>query len=166
MIIAPIRFAKTQPDAIIPIYAHPGDSGLDAYVPTHAEYVIPPGSTGLVGLGIAVELPCLDAPLQLELVVRPRSGLSLRSSIRIANAPGTIDAGYRGEIKVVVDNRGDYLLHVRHGLKICQLVPNVIYRAQVVEVPFAHLSETQRQASGFGSTGQTTTGNEIDPLGC
>ena len=131
--------------ARLPERAHPGDAGLDLYAA--ADVDIPAGEARLVGTGLAVALPP-----GTEGQVRPRSGLALRHAVTVLNAPGTIDAGYRGEVGVVLVNHGRQAFRVRQGMKIAQLVVAPVVEVEVVEAQ-DDLPETARGGRGFGSTG-------------
>lgn len=130
--------------ARLPARAHPGDAGLDLFAA--ADVDVPPGETRLVGTGLAVALP-----RGTEGQIRPRSGLALRHGVTVLNAPGTVDAGYRGEVGVLLVNHGRRTFHVRRGMKVAQLVVTPVVEVEVVEADA--LSETARSGGGFGSTG-------------
>ncbi len=140
-----LRIKKTHPDAIIPRRAKPGDSGLDlhAFIPEGSVY-IPAGSRERISTGIAIELP-----EGFEGQIRPRSGLA--NSAGVQTAFGTIDNGYRGELWINLFNHSFNGHTVRHGERIAQLVICPVALPTVVEVE--ELSETERGADGFGSTG-------------
>ena len=140
-----VKFLRTDPSATLPSYAHPGDAGMD--VCSIDELVLPPGERALVHTGLKMELPP-DAEAQ----VRPRSGLALKHGITVLNSPGTIDAGYRGEIGVILHNAGGEPFIVKRGMKIAQLVVAPVTRVEAVEVE-DDLSGTERGSGGFGSTG-------------
>jgi dUTP pyrophosphatase len=112
--------------------------------------VIEPQTTALVPTGFAIELP-----EGYEAQLRPRSGLALRHAVSLANAPATIDADYRGEIKVILINCGKTPFEVKHGDRIAQMVIAKVERANFVEVNA--LSETDRSTGGFGHTGLSST---------
>lgn len=128
----------------LPARARPGDAGLD--LSAAADVEIPAGETRLVGTGLAVELPA-----GTEGQIRPRSGLALHHAVTVLNAPGTVDAGYRGEVGIVLINHGRRTFRVRRGMKVAQLVVAPVVDVEVVEA--ASLSETARSEDGFGSTG-------------
>lgn len=132
-----------------PVYAHPGDAGADL---TAAEAVtLAPGERATIGTGVAIALPDGYAAF-----VVPRSGLAARHGITIVNSPGTVDAGYRGELRVTLlntDPREPY--EVRAGDRIAQLVIQRIVRARFV--PVETLPGSDRGESGFGSTGYGTS---------
>jgi dUTP pyrophosphatase len=130
--------------AILPCYAHPGDAGLDLFSVEKRE--IPPGESALIGTGIVIELP-----EHTEAQIRPRSGLALNHQVTLLNTPGTIDRGYRGEIKVIMINHGKKPFMVEEGMKIAQMVIKPVLTVDVVRVE--ELSETPRGEGGFGSTG-------------
>ena len=140
-----LRFRRMRNTATDPSYAHENDSGLDLY---SAEYaMVPAGGSALIKTGIAVELP--DGT---EGQVRPLSGLALRSQVTVLNAPGTIDAGYRGEIGVILINHGTRPFEVHSRMRIAQLVITSTLRVDVLEVN--ELTSSDRGSRGFGSSGQ------------
>lgn len=139
-----IKIVRLSPEAQLPRYEHADDSGLDLFA--IAPHAILPGDTALVPTGIAIELP-----LGTEAQIRPRSGLALKHAITLVNTPGTIDAGYRGEIGVIVINHGKQPFEVLKGMKIAQMVIAPVIRAELEEVE--QLSESVRGGGGFGSTG-------------
>ena len=140
-----ILFKKLRPEAIIPEYATPGASGMDVASPV--DVTIEAGETVMIKLGFAIAVP-----EGYELQVRPRSGLSLKTKLRLPNAPGTIDSDYRGEVKVILANLGSEPFPVRRGERIAQLVPAPVLKAEWREVK--SLDDTDRGAGGFGSTGR------------
>ena len=135
---------KSDPSAQLPTYAHPGDAGMD--VRSLETVTLAPGARALVRTGLVFQLPP-DAEAQ----VRPRSGLALRHGVTVLNAPGTIDAGYRGEVGVVLVNLGQEPFTVEKGMKIAQVVVAPVARAEIVEVE--ETDATERGTGGFGSTG-------------
>jgi dUTP pyrophosphatase len=140
----PVR--RLDPDLPMPAYAHPGDAGAD--LRAAADVVLPPGGRATVGTGVAVAVPDGWAGF-----VHPRSGLASRHGITVVNAPGTIDAGYRGEVRVVLLNTDPAEpFTVRRGDRIAQLVVQPVARARLVEV--AELPPSPRGEGGFGSTGR------------
>lgn len=139
-----LKIKRIDTNAKLPEYAHPGDAGLDLFSVVDA--VIEPGCTGLIGTGIVIELP-----EGTEAQVRPRSGLALKHQITVLNTPGTIDEGYRGEVKVLVINHGKEPFHVTCGMKIAQMVIQHVLRVDVEECDT--MSESQRGIGGYGSTG-------------
>ncbi len=140
-----VRFKKISPEAVLPAYAHPGDAGMD--VRSVEDVTIQPGARALVRTGLVMELPP-DAEAQ----VRPRSGLAFKFGVTVLNSPGTIDAGYRGEVGVLLVNHGDAPFEVRKGERIAQLVIASVVRADIEEV--ASVDSTERGEGGFGSTGR------------
>ncbi|ABW30185.1 dUTP diphosphatase [Acaryochloris marina] len=139
-----IKIIKLTESAQVPRYSHADDAGLDLFA-IEAQKILP-GASALIPTGIAIELP-----QGTEAQVRPRSGLALKHSITVLNSPGTIDAGYRGEIGVILINHGQETFQVVEGMKIAQMVIAPIMRAEIEEV--TELSATQRGEGGFGSTG-------------
>jgi len=133
-------------DLPLPRYETAHAAGLDLMACVTADIVLEPGSRVLVPTGFAIALP-EDAEAQ----VRPRSGLALRHGVTVLNAPGTIDADYRGEIGVILVNHGDAAFTVARGLRIAQLVVAPVARATLIEA--AELPATPRGEGGFGSTG-------------
>ena len=142
----PIRVPVLRVDADLPLpaYARPDDAGLDLHA---AEVVtLAPGERALVPTGIAVAIPAGFAGFVL-----PRSGLALRHGVTVLNTPGLIDAGYRGEVKVLLVNHGHEAVTLSRGDRIAQLVVQRVER--VVLTPVAELPASGRGAGGFGSTG-------------
>jgi dUTP pyrophosphatase len=140
-----LKVRRLDAGARLPSRAYPGDAGLDLYALD--ETVLEPGARASIGTGIAVEIPDGQAGLVL-----PRSGLAARHGIALVNAPGLIDAGYRGEIRVLLlntDRRESFA--VQRGERIAQLVLVRVEAPEVVEVGELALSE--RAAGGFGSSG-------------
>ena len=135
-------------DLPLPSYQSALAAGMDlmAAVPADAPLVIAPGARALVPTGIAIALA-----EGTEGQVRPRSGLAMRHGLTVANAPGTIDADYRGEVQVLLVNLGHESVNITRGMRIAQLVVAAVTRAQLREV--ASLGETPRGSGGFGSTG-------------
>jgi dUTP pyrophosphatase len=129
----------------LPAYATEHAAGLD--VVAAESLTLPPGGRHAVATGFAIAIPEGH-----EVQVRPRSGLALKHGITCLNTPGTIDADYRGEVKVILANLGDAPFDVVRGERIAQLVPAPVLKARFSEVD--DLDETQRGAGGFGSTGQ------------
>ncbi|MCM1982207.1 dUTP diphosphatase [Lyngbya confervoides] len=140
-----LNVVRLHPLAKLPCYAHPEDAGLDLFAiePT----CLAPGESKLIKTGIAVALPP-----GTEAQVRPRSGLALHHAITVLNTPGTIDAGYRGEVGVILINQGQQPFEVTLGMKIAQMVIAPVLRVQIHEVEA--LGASPRGGGGFGSTGQ------------
>ena len=147
-----VTYRKLTPDALIPTYAHKGDAGADIYALVNDHITIPPGGTALIPTGIALKIPG-----GYEAQVRPRSGMSLKTKIRVSNAPGTIDSNYRGEIGVILDNRGNAPYIVQKGDKIAQLVFNKVPTADFIEGEVDTEEINTRGENGFGSTGTNVT---------
>lgn len=130
----------------LPRYAHSGDAGLDLYA--RESVTLKPGERALVPTGVAVAIPAGHVGL-----VHPRSGLAARHGVTLVNAPGTIDAGYRGEIKAIVANTdADTPVVLERGARIAQLVVQRVETVRVV--PVSSLPDSERGAGGFGSTGR------------
>jgi dUTP pyrophosphatase len=141
-----LRVARLDPRATLPTRAHPGDAGLDLHALEAA--TLAPGERASIPTGIAVEVEPGHAGLVL-----PRSGLAARHGISVVNAPGLIDSGYRGELRVLLLNTDrSEAFELSAGDRIAQLV--VIAVALVEPVEVAELSETPRGAGGFGSSGR------------
>jgi dUTP pyrophosphatase len=139
-----LRVKRLTPSATLPRRAHPGDAGLDLCAAVDLD--IPPGATRLVGTGLSLELPP-----GTEAQVRPRSGLALKHSVTVLNAPGTVDEGYRGEVSVILINHGPAVFEVKRGMRVAQLVVQPTLAVDVTDSPV--LSDTSRGQGGFGSTG-------------
>lgn len=140
-----IPIVRLDPELPLPSYAHPGDAGADLH--TRVEVTLAPGERRLVPTGVALALP--EGYVGL---VHPRSGLAHRSGLSIVNAPGTIDAGYRGEIQVCLINLdGSTPIELRRGDRIAQLVIQRHETARFTEVDT--LDVTARGSGGYGSTG-------------
>jgi dUTP pyrophosphatase len=136
---------RLHPDLPLPAYALPGDAGAD--IVAAADLVLAPGERAVLPTGVAIALPDGVAAF-----VHPRSGLAARAGLGLVNAPGTIDSGYRGEIKVIVINHDlSRELRLKRGERIAQLVFQRVERARFVEV--AQLPESERGSGGHGSTG-------------
>jgi dUTP pyrophosphatase len=152
-----LRIMRLAHGADLPLPTHQSAlaSGIDllAAVPADAPAVIQPGRWASIPTGSVVALPA-----DCEGQVRPRSGFAARYGITVLNAPGTIDADYRGEVQVLLVNLGPGPITIRRGMRIAQLVVAPVVRTQIVEVD--QLDVTARAAGGFGSTG---TGEEPDP---
>ena len=141
-----LRFARLSEQARVPARAHPGDAGYDLFAAETA--TLEPGGRASVGTGIAVAIPDGFAGLVL-----PRSGLAARHGITLPNAPGLIDSGYRGELRVLLLNTDpEETFEVEVGDRIAQLVLVRVEAADVEEVP--QLDETPRGVGGFGSSGR------------
>ncbi len=130
----------------LPKYETIGSSGMDLSANIHDNLKIEPGKTVIIPTGLA-----LSIPKGYEAQIRPRSGLAAKNKISVLNTPGTIDADYRGEIKVILINHGNEPFKIEKGSRIAQIVICPVVKAQLVEVD--DLNITERGDGGFGSTG-------------
>ncbi len=139
-----LKILRDSPEIPLPEYATPQSAGMD--LRAWEELTLMPGEVRAVGTGLHIELPA-----DYEAQIRPRSGLALKKHITVPNSPGTIDADYRGEVKVALVNFGQEPFVIKRGDRIAQMIIAPVTRAtcQVVE----ELSGTERGAGGFGSTG-------------
>ncbi len=137
---------KTTADLALPAYETAGSSGLDVCAAVEDTVIIEPGSRALLPTGFAVAIPA-----GYEMQVRPRSGLAVRHGLTLPNTPGTIDADYRGEVKIAVINLGSEPVTINRGDRVAQLVVAPVVKA-VLEV-VEDLDETGRGSGGFGHTG-------------
>jgi dUTP pyrophosphatase len=146
-----IKFLRLRPesDADIPLprYMTPKAAGMDICAAIETNVILEKGAVALLPTGFAVAIP-----EGFEIQIRPRSGLAIKHGIGIVNSPGTIDADYRGEIKIAVINLGgkDYTFH--RGDRVAQMVVKRVYQARLAVVE--HLDETDRNTGGFGHTGR------------
>ena len=140
-----LKIKKLSSDAVIPAYQTKEAAGFDLH--SIEETVINPGERKLIGTGLAFEIE-----FGYEVQIRPRSGLAYKHGITVLNSPGTIDSDYRGEIKVLLINHGNEPFEIKKGERIAQAVIAPVVQAKIVEVE--ELSDTQRGAGGFGSTGK------------
>jgi len=142
-----IRIARVRPsDLPLPAYATGGSAGLDLRADVAEPLILAPQGRVAVPTGL-----CLEIPPGFEGQVRPRSGLALRHGVTVANAPGTIDSDYRGELQVLLVNLGVEPFAIERGARVAQLVIARVAHAELHLV--ASLDETDRGAGGFGSTG-------------
>lgn len=140
-----VLLQRLDPDVPLPRYAHPGDAGADLV--STQDLVLAPGERGVVGTGLAMALPRGYAAF-----VHPRSGLAARLGVGIVNAPGTVDAGYRGEVRVCLINHDPHqAVHISRGDRIAQLVLQRVEQARFVVVD--RLPGSARGDGGYGSTG-------------
>jgi dUTP pyrophosphatase len=140
-----VWLTRLDPGVPVPSYAHPGDAGADLVTASDVE--LGPGERAVVGTGVAIALPEGYAAF-----VHPRSGLAARAGLSVVNAPGTVDAGYRGEIKVCLINHDRREpVRLRRGDRIAQLVVQRVERVTFAEV--AELPGSARGSDGYGSTG-------------
>ena len=130
----------------LPKYETKDSSGLDLAANTDKQIKILPGKSEIIPTGLAVAIP-----KNFEIQIRPRSGLAAKSQISVLNTPGTIDADYRGELKVILINLSDKIFVVEKGLRIAQMVLCPVVKATLKEVK--ELENTERGSGGFGSTG-------------
>ena len=143
----PLRIRRLSERAIIPRYQSDHAAGLDLHAAIEQAITLEPGDIRLIPCGFVMAVP-----VGYEAQVRPRSGLAARHGISIPNAPGTIDADYRGEVKVALINLGREPFTVEPGMRIAQMIIAPVARCEVEEVD--ELDETPRGAGGFGSTGR------------
>jgi dUTP pyrophosphatase len=139
----------------LPAYATADSAGLDLLAAVEQPVTLLPGQRGLIPTGLAIALPA-----GFEAQVRPRSGLALRHGITLLNAPGTIDADYRGEVGVILINLGQDPFTIERGARIAQLV--VAAHSRVVWRPSETLEQSGRGSGGFGSTGLGTRGDAAE----
>ena len=146
-----VDLVRLDPGLPVPARAHPTDAGVD--LAAREDVSLPPGHRALVGTGIALALPEGYAGF-----VHPRSGLAVREGLGLLNAPGTVDAGYRGEVKVcLVNHDPDRTVLVRRGDRVAQLIVQKVERTEFrVRDDVGDLPASSRAAGGFGSTGVTT----------
>tara|TARA_B100001027_G_scaffold151060_1_gene105991 strand:- start:30 stop:470 length:441 start_codon:yes stop_codon:yes gene_type:complete len=137
------RLSKNIP---LPKYETSGSSGMDLAANIEKSVKIEPGKMSVIPTGIS-----LSIPQNFEMQIRPRSGLAAKNQISVLNTPGTIDADYRGEIKVILINLGDKTFVVEKGARIAQMVLCPVVKAELREVD--SLETTKRGSGGFGSTG-------------
>ena len=141
-----ILIKKLFHEVSIPRYETSGSSGLDVSAFIESKVEIAPGEKAIIPTGFA-----LSIPKGYEIQIRPRSGLAAKNNISVLNTPGTIDADYRGEIKIILINLGKEKFIVEKGLRIAQMVVAPVIQAKIEEVD--ELSETARGSGGIGSTG-------------
>lgn len=140
-----VKIQKIHEDAIIPQYAHTTDAGADIYA--IEDITIKPHTTTLIKTGLKVAIPA-----GYEIQIRPRSSISLKTPLRITNTPGTIDAGYRGEVCVIMENTGNLTQTINKGDKIAQMIIMPVPMIKWIET--SELDTTDRGEGGFGSTDQ------------
>jgi dUTP pyrophosphatase len=144
-----IRLLPHGEGLALPAYQSAHAAGLDLFaaVPEDAPVTLAPGKYALIPTGLTIALPA-----GYEAQIRPRSGLAAKHGVTVLNAPGTVDADYRGEISVPLINHGDMPFQIRRGERIAQMVIASVVRAELI--PVAALSATERGSGGFGSTGR------------
>ena len=133
-------------DLLLPAYETAQSAGMDLAAAIDAPMTLAPGKRAMVPTGLAIALPA-----GYEAQVRPRSGLAAKNGVTVLNTPGTIDADYRGEVKVILVNLGEDPFEIERGMRIAQMVIAPVTQASFTEVD--SLSETERGSGGFGSTG-------------
>ena len=141
-----VLIKKLDPSVELPVYKTNGASGMDLMAFIQDPINLKPYSSCLVPTGISVAFPS-----EFEIQIRPRSGLAVKNNISVLNTPGTIDADYRGEIKVILINLSNKTFIIEQGLRIAQMVVCPIIQAELEEVN--ELNDTTRGKGGFGSTG-------------
>ena len=141
-----ILIKRLSKNIILPKYETSGSSGLDLSANIKTSVKIEPGETTIIPTGISVSIP-----KNFEIQIRPRSGLAAKNQISVLNTPGTIDADYRGEIKVILINLSKETFIVENGARIAQMVVCPVIKAKIKEVD--SLDNTSRGSGGFGSTG-------------
>ncbi|AGK55156.1 dUTP diphosphatase [Bacillus sp. 1NLA3E] len=139
-----VKVKLMNKDALVPFQANKGDAGFDLF--SAEEKVIKSGEAELISTGIMIELP-----EGTEAQIRPRSGLALKHSITVLNSPGTIDEGYRGEIKVILINHGKKDFLVESKMRIAQMVVAPVAKINLIQSD--ELTNTERGEGGFGSSG-------------
>ena len=142
-----ILIKKTDKEVITPKYKTDGSSGVDLSAFLEKKVVIKPNSSELIPTGLQVAIP-----EELEIQIRPRSGLAAKESIVVLNSPGTIDSDYRGELKIILFNHGNKDFIINNGDRIAQMVLVPILKMEFEEVD--SLPDTVRGQGGFGSTGK------------
>ncbi len=142
-----IYVKKVHPDAILPEYAYQSDSGFDIY--SVEEIIIPAFGRALVPTGL-----CFEISENLEIQVRPKSGLAINQGLTVLNTPGTVDSGYNGEVKVIVFNTNNTTVTIQKGMKIAQACLCPVLNGKYVSIrEVEELGVKDRGANGFGSTG-------------
>ncbi|MDH3230275.1 MAG: dUTP diphosphatase [Alphaproteobacteria bacterium] len=148
-VCVPVTRLPHGADLPLPDYATSDSAGMDLLAAVDGLLSLAPGERGLVPTGLAIALPA-----GYEAQVRPRSGLALKHGVTVLNSPGTIDADYRGEVKVILANLGSETFTITRGMRIAQMVVSAVARTVWREVASgADLPESRRGAGGFGSTG-------------
>lgn len=141
-----VRRAEGCDDLPLPQYMTGHAAGLDLHAAVEDDIVLAPGARAFVPAGISIALP-----VGYEAQIRPRSGLALKHGLTVLNAPGTVDADYRGPVGVIAINHGDKEVRIKRGMRIAQMVVVKVERAGLEEVE--ELPESERGAGGFGHTG-------------
>ena len=141
-----ILIKRLSKNITLPKYETDGSSGMDLAANIENEIEIEPGKSAVIPTGLAISIP-----KNFEIQIRPRSGLAAKYQISVLNTPGTIDADYRGELKVILINLGERIFKIEKGFRIAQMVLCPVIKATFKEVDI--LEETERGVGGFGSTG-------------
>ena len=141
-----ILIKRLSKNISLPKYETAGSSGMDLAANIENKIEIAPGKTAIIPTGLSVSIP-----KNFEIQIRPRSGLAAKNQISVLNTPGTIDADYRGELKVILINLSDNAFIIEKGLRIAQMVLCPVIKATLKEVDT--LKDTKRGSGGFGSTG-------------
>ncbi|MEI6731354.1 MAG: dUTP diphosphatase [archaeon] len=139
-----LRIRRAHAKAMMPVYAHPGDAGMDLF--SVENKILKPGERAIVNTGLHVEVP-----EGFELQLRPRSGLAIKKGITLVNTPGTVDSGYRGEIGLIMINHSKEDFEIKEGDRIAQAVLTRFESAELEEA--SELSDSSRGTGGYGSTG-------------
>jgi dUTP pyrophosphatase len=142
-----VQIRRLRPDAMLPRYQTPDAAGMDLHAALDGPMQVAPGAVISVPTGVSMAIP-----RGFEGQVRPRSGLAAKHAVTVVNAPGTIDADYRGAVMVLLINHGREPFTISHGDRIAQLVIAPVSQAELLEV--SELDQTERGAGGFGSTGR------------
>ena len=142
-----VQIKKLDPKAKIPEYKTEGASGVDIMALLDNKITLDPGESKIIPTGLSIAIPD-----DLEIQIRPRSGLAAKSNVSVLNTPGTIDSDYRGEIKIILINHGNEKFDVKNGDRIAQMVLMPVLKFKFEEV--SKLDDTIRGSGGFGSTGK------------
>ena len=142
-----VQIKKLDPKAKIPEYKTEGASGVDIMALLENKITLDPGESKIIPTGLSIAFPD-----DLEVQIRPRSGLAAKSNVSVLNTPGTIDSDYRGEIKVIIYNHGDENFLISNGDRIAQMILTPVLKMELEEVN--NLPESIRGKGGFGSTGK------------
>jgi len=142
-----VQIKKLDPKAKIPEYKTEGASGVDIMALLENKITLDPGESKIIPTGLSIAFPD-----DLEVQIRPRSGLAAKSNISVLNTPGTIDSDYRGEIKIILINHSNEKFEVKNGDRIAQMVLMPVLKFKFEEV--SKLDDTIRGSGGFGSTGK------------
>ena len=140
-----LKVKLLYPNSKLPEFANSGDAGMDVF--SVEDKLIKSGESELISIGLVLELP-----KNTEIQVRPKSGLALNNQITVLNAPGNIDEGYRGELKIEIINHGKQDFMIKEGMKVAQLVLKPTYNVKICKVDYIN-NDTDRGSNGFGSSG-------------